>query len=82
MIALTSSNVVEASNKIDHFISTTISLYYEEEQKQVKKVFEQHPIRVQVGDFYFYREKNDGYDYFIALFKHDENKLYTFEWHQ
>lgn len=84
MIALSTDNVDEAKNKIEHFITTTISMYQLQGKdiEQIKKAFAYCSINSQVGDFYFYRENNGGLDYFIALFKQDENKLYTFEWHQ
>lgn len=83
MIALSTDNVEEAKKKIDHFITTTITMYqFQGNEEQVKEAFAHYPIEPQIGDFYFYKEKNGGFDYFIALFKQDENKLYTFEWHQ
>lgn len=83
MIVLSTDNVDEAKNKIDHFITTTITMYQlQGNEEEVNEAFAHYPIEPQVGDFYFYREKNSGFDYFIALFKQGENKLYTFEWHQ
>ncbi|MGE6489817.1 hypothetical protein [Paenisporosarcina sp. NPDC076898] len=82
MIVLTTDNVDEATNKIEHFIKTTISMRYDNELEQAKEAFVQYSIEPQLGDFYFYKEENGGYDYFIALFKQHDNKLYTFEWHQ
>ena len=84
MIALSTDNVDKVKNKIEHFITTTIAMYQLQGKdiEQVKKAFAYCSINPQVGDFYFYRENNGGLDYFIALFIQDENKLYTFEWHQ
>lgn len=82
MIALSTDNIAEAENQIDHFINTTISMYQFQGNEKVKEAFANYPVKPNVGDFYFYREENDEFDYFIALFKKDENKLYTFEWHQ
>ena len=80
MVVLTPDTVIEAENKINHFIEATISANNNNEK--IKKAFKQHPVQAQIGDSYYYDERNNGYDYFISLFKHDENKLYTLEWHQ
>lgn len=84
MIVLSADNLDEAKNKIEHFKTTTISMYQFQGSKikQVKETFAQYPIEPQVDDLYYYREENGGLDYFIALFKQAEYKLYTFEWHQ
>ncbi|MFF5994906.1 hypothetical protein AAGS61_09130 [Lysinibacillus sp. KU-BSD001] len=80
MVALTAENVEEASKKIAHFVTTTTSMVSTSEE--VKNAFKAHPIEVKIGDYYFYKEKNDGYDYFIALLKKDEQQIYLLEWHQ
>lgn len=82
MTILTTDNVDEAKSKIEQFIKTTKSMKYDNKLEQVNKAFAKYSSEPQVGDLYFYKEENGGYDYFIALFKQGENKLYTFEWHQ
>ena len=82
MVEITSMNIEEVKSKIERFRATTISLYTGDTQEHVNKALAEYLIRVQEGDYYFYREENNGFDYFIALFKTEENKLYTMEWHQ
>nr|WP_106782619.1 hypothetical protein [Lysinibacillus timonensis] len=80
--SLTANNLNEARKSVEEFIHATLSVYYDDDKEEVQKVFEQFTIIPEIGDYYFYSEKNEGFDYFIALFKRDESTLYTFEWHQ
>lgn len=77
MQLITEENVNEANKKIQHFIDQTIALYMDEEKTKPLETF-----HAEVEDYYFYQSKNNEFDYFISVFKKDEQKLYTFEWHQ
>lgn len=79
MIPITDEDVTKVNNQIQNFIQRTISLYQNEEK--TKKI-EQIQVEAQIGDYYFYQSKNNEYDFFIAIYKSAEQKLYTFEWHQ
>lgn len=79
MKLITEENVNEVNDTIQHFIEQTISMYMDDEKTKPLETFD---LEAEVGDYYFYQSKNNKYDYFIAVFKIDEQKLYTFEWHQ
>lgn len=72
MILISEENVTKVNNQIQNFIQQTISLYRDEEKT---KLLEQIQIEAQIGDYYFYQSNNDGYDYFIALYKNGEQKF-------
>ena len=82
MSIITEENLESANSRIEKFKSNTIALYFDEKTTKIKSLFEQHPVEVQLDDYYFYKAKNGHYDYFIVVYKKDEQKLYTFEWHQ
>jgi len=82
MTLLTEANLEIAKSRIEHFLSTTTSLYADKEAAKLKTLFEQNAVEVQAGDYYFYKSKNGGNDYFIAVYKVTSQKLFTFEWHQ
>lgn len=79
MKRITEENLNLVNSQVKNFIQTTTSLYRDEE---INKKLEQIQIEAQVDDYYFYKSKNNGYDYFIAIYLVNEQKLYTFEWHQ
>lgn len=81
MTLMTEANLELANSRIEQFISTTTSIYVNEDAK-LKSLFEQNPVEVKAGDYYFYKSKNGGNDYFIAVYKEAMQKLFTFEWHQ
>lgn len=80
MSLLSEQNIKGAKSRIDSFIATTITLY--DETTNVRKTLEQYPVEVQAGDYYTYTSKNNGRNYFIALYKTKEKALYTFEWNE
>ncbi len=82
MVPIAAANIGNANYKIEKFIATTLEIYMDEETTELKKKFDQYPVKAELGDYYFYKAKNGGNDYFIAVYKQHEQKLYIFEWHQ
>ncbi|WP_400194400.1 hypothetical protein [Lysinibacillus telephonicus] len=79
MKLITEESVSKVNSQIKNFIQTTILLYRDE---KINKKLEQIQVKAQMGDYYFYKSKNNGNDYLIAIYINSEKKLYTFEWHQ
>lgn len=75
MEQLTAKTLEQYEEKIRNFEKQTIA-----ERKDAKASFEEHHPKLSEGDYGFYKEKNDGDDYFIAVYHNKE--LYTYTWHQ
>lgn len=79
---VTEENIEQVNKYIATFISNTKNAYSSTDKAAVIKVFNQNPIKVEVGDFYYHKSENEGYDTFTALYNRSENNIYTFVWHQ
>ncbi|GAB0170654.1 hypothetical protein LSPCS325_40910 [Lysinibacillus sp. CTST325] len=80
MIKVTETNQKEARQYVSKFISNSINSYSDDNKVKIQNVFQDININVDIGDYYYY--KNRGNDYFICLYKVNEQVVYTFEWHQ
>lgn len=79
MIEIVENNLPIVNSRILKFISDTISM---QDGHKAQIAFEKYPLEVQLGDLYYYKVKNGGNDYVIAVYKNEEQKLYIMEWHQ
>ncbi|MEG0386420.1 MAG: hypothetical protein RR642_16895, partial [Solibacillus sp.] len=79
---VTEENIEQVNIYFATFISNTKNAYSSTDKAAVIKVFNQNPIKVEVGDFYYHKSENEGYDTFTALYNRSENNIYTFVWHQ
>lgn len=64
MEPITEVNISRINNNIQYFMESTISLYSDEEKT---KSLEQIQVEAQIGDYYYYKSKNNGNDYFVAV---------------
>lgn len=49
-------------------------------KSDMKKSLQDHEPTIEVGDYAYYRAKNDGKDYFLAI--QEKKQLYTYTWHE
>lgn len=80
MQEITNNNLVKYSNHLEKFEQQTIEKSSTSEQSTNKEVFEKYRPNIEQGDYAYYKEKNDGKDYFLAIYHH--KKLYTYTWHE
>jgi hypothetical protein len=82
MIKITETNQAEVQQYVSKFISSSINSYSDDYKVKIQNVFRDINVNVEIGDYYYYKSENGGYDYFISLCKVSEQVVYTFEWHQ
>ena len=77
---LTSSKITHANRKIEHFkeIATAVN----QDSAEIQDIFTQYDVEATSGDYFYYDEKNDGYDFIILLYKTELQQLFLYEWHQ
>lgn len=80
MQEMTSENLTNYKNRLKKFEEQTLAKYTSSEQKEINKAFEEHHPTIKAGDYGYYKEKNDGKDYFLAIY--ENKKLYTYTWHE
>lgn len=79
---ITSDNIEQVQSYITTFISNTINAYNSDEKANFLQVIKNNPIKIEVGDYYYHKSENDGFDTFTAIYNRTEKMIYTFEWHQ
>jgi hypothetical protein len=77
---LTFEQTNEANDHIASFTQKTLDIRNNE--KSVVEVFQNNDIEAEVGDYYYYEERNNGYDTISLLYKRYTNELFIYEWHQ
>ena len=80
LIKLTANETSHANQKIEQFKTKTIAIH--QESKEITDTFNQHNVEAVIGDYFYYEERNNGYDFIILLYKTEGNQLYKYEWHQ
>ncbi|GEK34239.1 hypothetical protein [Kurthia sibirica] len=80
MELVTEEKRVFYNKKIQKFEQDTFSAYSKKAQKDMELAFEDHHLKVKKGDYAFYKKKEDGQSYFIAIYSNKE--LYTYNWHE
>ena len=77
---LTSNEITHANSKIEHFKQITNEV--NQNSAAIKDIFIQYDVEATSGDYFYFEEKNDGYDFIILLYKTELQQLYLYEWHQ
>ena len=73
---LTSSKIANANRKIEHFKELV------NDSAEIQDIFTQYDVEATSGDYFYYDEENNGYDFIILLYKTELQQLFLFEWHQ
>ena len=79
-IKLTSNEISDANYKIAQFKKSTIEV--RQNSKEIINIFNEYDVEATIGDYYYYNEENNGYDFIILLYKTELQQLYKYEWHQ
>jgi len=79
-IKLTFNEVTDANNKIEQFKIKTIDIRHN--SKEIVNIFNQYDIKATIDDYFYYDERNNGYDFIILLYKTETHQLYKYVWHQ
>ena len=77
---LSSSEITNADSKIEHFKHKTNEV--NQHSAAIKDIFIQYDVEATSGDYFYYDEENNGYDFIILLYKTELQQLYLYEWHQ
>ncbi|MBQ0139178.1 MAG: hypothetical protein KBT36_07775 [Kurthia sp.] len=80
MEKITDTTIKAYEERIAKFEQQTLVGKTAAEQKESKAAFEEYPISLSAGDYGYYKEKNDGKDYFLAIYQ--QKKLYTYILHE
>ena len=80
MNLITEANLKMVNHMILKFIENTLSM--QSSSTDLKKLFEQHNVEVDIHDYYYYKLDSDRTNYIIAVYKHSDKKLYLLEWYQ
>lgn len=76
---VTSDNIKQYKEKAETFERDTIGAYSTEKQSEMTPIFQENRVTIEEGDHAFYKEKNNGKDYFLIIL-HGKD-LYTYTWH-
>lgn len=76
---ITDENLEDIQNEILMFQTRAIHHVDYIDDVEFTKAFEESSPNPQVGDSYYYKKDKKG-NYFFAIVKVDESKVYTFEW--
>lgn len=79
MNLITDANLEMVNGMISKFIKNTLSMH--STSTELKHVFEQHNVEVDIHDYYHKQDRNRT-NYIIAVYKQNDQKLYILEWYQ
>lgn len=77
MEKITSTNLKEYQQQLDLFEKQTIAKYPKNEQQDIIDALNEDKPKIAVGDYGFLNIKNEGADYFLAIYHKDELHTYT-----
>ena len=79
-VKLSLEKIANANNKIANFQRRTLEI--RQNDKTVVDVFKTYDVKAEVNDYYYYEERNNGFDTIVLLYKTQTQQLYKYEWHQ
>ena len=79
-VKLSLEEIANANNKIANFQRRTLEI--RQNDKTVVDVFKTYDVKAEVNDYYYYEERNKGFDTIVLLYKTQTQQLYKYEWHQ
>lgn len=79
MKKLTAKEVVAYQKRVTKFEQDTFNSYSSKGQKKIEASFKEHRLQVKEGDYVYYKEKENGENYFLAIYNGKE--LFTYNWY-